>query len=196
MNRTRNSGPVSWFAMLLTLAVVLPISARAQVETIDATARGTSTQMGKVISIKINISQFSSYEDKQVLVNAYKKGQSSGLAQALEKMKPVGQIRLPGKPGYGLAYVTSTPTETGRKIRFVANRRIAFGEVRQDTQSKAYNLTAGEININDKDPKQSSGTLFPAAQLIVNDQGQLQWELRQNPWELTNIIDWNAKGKE
>lgn len=196
MSRTRNSGPGLWFWVMLGVASISPLSASAQLETIDATARGTGTQMRNVISIKISISQFSNDEDAQALVNAFKKGQSSGLAEALEKMKTHGQIRLPSKTGYGLAYVTSTPTDTGRRIRFVTKRRIAFAEALQNTQSKDYDLTAGEININDKDPKQSSGTLFPAAQLIVNDQGQLQWELRQNHWELTNIIDWNAKDKE
>jgi len=196
MSRACNLGGVFGSGVILAMAFIFPTLASAQVETIDTTARGTGTQMRNVISIKINIRQFSNDEDRQALVDAYKKGQSSGLAQALEKMKPNGQIRLPGNTGYGLAYVTSVPTETGRRIRFVTSRRIALAEARQNTRSKDYNLTAGEININDKDPKQSSGTLFPAAQLIVNDQGQLQWELRQNPWELTNIIDWTQKGKE
>ena len=184
-----------WLAAMAALALVFPILAAAQVETIDATARGTSTQMGKIINIKLNITQYSTDADRQALVEAFKKGQSEGLAKALEKMKPVGQIRLPGTTGYGLAYVVSIPTDTGRKIRFVSNRKIAFGEAAKGTRSQSYNLTAGEININDKDPKASKGTLLPAAQLIINKDGNLEWNLYQNPWDLTNIIDW-TKGKE
>ena len=184
-----------WLAAMAALALVFPILAAAQVETIDATARGTSTQMGKIINIKLNITQYSTDADRQALIEAFKKGQSEGLAKALEKMKPVGQIRLPGTTGYGLAYVVSIPTDTGRKVRFVSNRKIAFGEAAKGTRSQAYNLTAGEININDKDPKASKGTLLPAAQLIINKDGNLEWNLYQNPWDLTNIIDW-TKGKE
>jgi len=184
-----------WLAAMAALALVFPILAAAQVETIDATARGTSTQMGKIINIKLNITQYSTDADRQALIEAFKKGQSEGLAKALEKMKPVGQIRLPGTTGYGLAYVVSIPTDTGRKVRFVSNRKIAFGEAAKGTRSQAYNLTAGEININDKDPKASKGTLLPAAQLIINNDGNLEWNLYQNPWDLTNIIDW-TKGKE
>jgi len=184
-----------WLAAMAALALVFPILAAAQVETIDATARGTSTQMGKIINIKLNITQYSTDADRQALIEAFKKGQSEGLAKALEKMKPVGQIRLPGTTGYGLAYVVSIPTDTGRKIRFVSNRKIAFGEAAKGTRSQSYNLTAGEININDKDPKASKGTLLPAAQLIINKDGNLEWNLYQNPWDLTNIIDW-TKGKE
>ncbi|MFZ0707045.1 MAG: hypothetical protein WAM71_15675 [Candidatus Korobacteraceae bacterium] len=180
---------------ICALGLLLPVVAAGQVETIDATARGTSTQMGSIRSVKIVITQFSTPEDKQVLVDAFKKGQSQGLYDALSKMKSAGQIQIPGTVGYALAYVSSETTPTGRTIRFITNRKIAFGEALRNTQSQAYDLTAGKIDINDKDSKKSAGTLFPATQLIVNKEGQLQWELRKNPWELTNIIDWN-KGKE
>ena len=56
--------------------------------------------------------------------------------------------------------------------------------------SKSFNLTAGEINLNDNDKSKSDGVLFPAAQLIVNKEGELQFELNQNAWRLTNVIEW------
>lgn len=180
---------------VFTLGLLLPVFAASQTETIDATARGTSTQMGSVRSIKIVITDFSTPEDKQMLVDAFKKGQNQGLYDALSKMKSVGQIQIPGTIGYGLAYISSETTPTGRTIRFITNRKIGFAEAARNTQSTAYDLTAGKIDLNDKEPKKSEGTLFPATQLIINKEGQLQWELRKNPWELTNIIDWN-KGKE
>jgi len=195
MNRQSKFG-TSWIgAALLTVGLMLPAVASAQTETIDATARGTSTQMGAIRNIKIVITQFSTPEDKQALVEAFQKGQNQGLVNALEKMKPVGQIQMPGTVGYGLAYVSETKTATGRTIRFVTNRKIAFGEAARGTQSQAYDLTAGEINIDDQNKKNSKGVLFPATQLIVNSEGNLQWELRKNPWNLTNIIDWK-KNKE
>jgi hypothetical protein len=175
--------------------LTFPLVAAGQVETIDATARGTSTQMGNIGSIKIIISKYSTPEDRQTLVDAFKKGQSQGLTEALSKMKSAGRIQVPGTVGYSLAYVVAVPTPTGRKVRFVTNRKLAFKEVSRNTRSRAFDLTAGEIDINEQDSKQSSGTLFPATQLTVNSDGALQWELNQNPWELTNIIDWN-KGKK
>src|SRR6516162_1595873 len=65
----------SCFAVLTILTIVLtfPVLAAGQVERIDATARGTSTQMGRIISIKLIISKFSTPEDRQVLVDAFKK---------------------------------------------------------------------------------------------------------------------------
>jgi len=176
---------------LLMIASVHALGQRATNETIDATAFGTSTQMGRNFGVKIIIYEFSSPEDRDILIQAFQKGQNDGLVNALEKMKSVGRIQIPGTLGYDLTFIREILTPTGRKIRFVTSRKIAFGESYWDTQTKSFNLTAGEININDKDKDKSDGVLFPAAQLIVNKEGELQWELNQNSWKLTNIIEWN-----
>jgi hypothetical protein len=183
------------FAVLLITGVTLAFSADdRKVETIDATAMGTSTQLGKTVNVKVTIYEFSTPEDRQILLDAYKKGQNQGLVNALTKMKAVGRIAITGTLGYDLSYIGLVPTDTGRKIRFVTNRLLRFGEVYNNSQSIAYNLTAGEIEINDKDKSKSAGVLYPAAQLVINKEGQLQIELRKNTWKLVNIIDWNQAG--
>jgi hypothetical protein len=175
---------------LMVMAAAFGYGQEKGVETIDATAMGTSTQMGKNFNLKLMIFQFSSPQDRETLVQAFAKGQNDGLVKALEKMKPVGRITIPGAVGYEVSFIREIITPTGRTIRFVTNRRIAFGESYRDTQTKSFNLTAGEIILNAKDKKKSGGTLFPAAQLIVNKKGELQFELNQNAWKLTNIIEW------
>jgi hypothetical protein len=182
---------LSLLVVLLLTASVLGFGQRRGTETIDATAFGTSTQMGRNFGVKIIIYEFSSPEDREVLVQAFQQGQNDGLVNALEKMKSVGRITIPGTLGYDLSFIREIVTPTGRTIRFVTNRKIAFGESYWSTQTKSFNLTAGEININDKDKSKSDGVLFPAAQLIVNKEGELQWELNQNAWRLTNIIEWD-----
>jgi hypothetical protein len=182
---------------LLLTAVTLVLSAddgKVKVGTIDATAMGTSTQLGQIVNVKINIYQFSTEEDRAILVEAYKKGQNQGLVNALTKMKADGHIAITGTIGYDLSYIRLIPTPTGRKIRFVTNRLLRFGEAYYSTQSKEYNLTGGEIDINDSDKNKSSGVLYPAAQLVINKEGQLEIQLRKNPWKLANIIDWNKAG--
>lgn len=183
-------------ACCIGAVLTMTVLAISQVETIDATARGTSTQMGSMFSIKVNISEFSTPEDREALKAAFLKGGHNGLVDALSKMKAAGRLMTPDRVGYDLAYAVAIPTPTGRKIRFVTNRRIAFGEVARNTRSKSYDLTAGEIEVNEQDKNKSGGVLYPAAQLIVNNEGDLQWELRQNPWQLVNIIDWRPKAKE
>jgi len=182
-------------ATLLLTAITLAFSADDRtVETIDATAMGTSTQLGKTVNVKVIINQFSTEADRQILVDAFKKGQHQGLVRALENMKPVGRIAITGTLGYDLSYIRLIPTPTGRKIRFVTNRVLRFGEHYYNTQTTAFNLTAGEIEINDSDKDKSSGVLFPAAQLVINKEGQLEFQLNKNPWKLVNIIDWNRAG--
>jgi hypothetical protein len=182
-------------APLLLTAVTLALAADdRKVETIDATATGTSTQMGRVVSVKVTIYEYSTDEDRQILIEAFKNGQNHGLVNALTKMKSVGRIAITGTVGYDLSYIRLVPTPTGRKIRFVTNRLLRFGEVYYNAQTTAYNLTAGEIEINDSDKDKSAGVLYPAAQLVINKEGQLEFQLNKNPWKLVNIIDWNKAG--
>ena len=190
--KTRNAATgIKLLVALLMIACVPGFGQRGSTETIDATAFGTSTQMGRNFGVKILIYEFSSPEDRDILVQAFQKGQNDGLVNALEKMKSVGRISIPGTLGFDLSFIREIVTPTGRTIRFVTNRKIAFGESYWNTQTKSFNLTAGEININDKDKSKSDGVLFPAAQLIINKEGELQWELNQNSWRLTNILEWN-----
>lgn len=173
-----------------------PGNAAGKYETISGRMYGTSTQMGRNAGLEFTIYRFSTPEEREILVEAFKKGQSDGLADALRKLKEAGRISITGTIGYEVSYIRVIPTETGRKIRFVTNRKIAFGEARNNTQSKAYDLTAGEFDLNDKEPKKSEGTLFPAAQLVINKNGELQWELNQNPWRVSGITDWKPKTEE
>jgi hypothetical protein len=163
---------------------------RQTTETIDATAFGTSTQLGRNFGLKVMIYEFSSPEDRDILVQAFQQRQNDGLVNALEKMKSVGRITIPGTLGFDLSYIREIVTPTGRTIRFVTNRKIAFGESYWNAQTKSFNLTAGEFNLDDNDKSKSNGVLYPAAQLIVNKEGELQFELNQNAWKLTNIIEW------
>ena len=179
------------------LVVLLSIAAssgfaRDKYETIQAQAYGTSTQLGQNIGITVTIYEFSTPENRQALVEAFTKGQNQGLVNALSKMPAVGRIAITGTLGYDLSFIREIPTPTGRKIRFVTNRQIRFGEAWADTQSQAYNLTAGEFDLNSTDKGKSTGILYPAAQLIIDKEGQLQFELRQNPWRLNGIIDWSG----
>jgi len=182
---------VMCFFLLTWMAV--SAAARDRNETIDATAWGTSTQMGKNFGVTLRIYQYSTPDDRAILVEAFQQGSNEGLVNALERMKAVGRISITGTLGFDVSYIVSIPTPTGRKIRFVTDREIRFGEHYYDTESKYFNLSAGEIELNDQDPSKSAGVLFPAAQFGIDDQGQLSINLRQNPWRLSNIIDWKGR---
>ena len=178
-------------ACALTIGT-LPGFAGNKYEKIDAHAFGTGTQLGQNIGVSLNIYGYSTPEDRALLVQAFNRGQNEGLVTALRKMKPVGRVAITGTVGFDCSFIEMTPTPTGRKILFATNRQILFGEAFTNSQSKSYNLTAGELEINDQDRRKSTGILYPAAQLIVNKKGELQLDLVRNPWKLVNIIDWNG----
>jgi hypothetical protein len=176
---------------LITLGIS-SASSREKSETIEATAFGTGTQMGQNIGISLNIYEFSTPADRQILVQAFQKGQNQGLSNALQRMKSVGHVEITGTLGYDCSFIKMTQTPTGRKIVFVTNRQIRFGEAFTDSQSMSFDLTAGSIELNDQDKSKSTGVLYPAAQLVLDKEGQLQLDLNQNPWKLVDILDWSG----
>ena len=178
-------------AGLLTIGTLSGF-ARDKYETIDAHAFGTGTQMGQNIGVTLNIYEFSTPADRVTLLQAFEKGQNQGLVNALQKMKAVGHVEITGTLGYDCAYIKLTLTPTGRKIVFVTNRPITFAEAFTDSQSQSFDLTAGVLEINDQDKSKSTGALYPAAQLVLDKEGQLQLDLNRNPWRLSDIIDWKG----
>ena len=181
--------------VLATLSIgVLPFFSRDRVkpETIEASATGTGTQLGAVVGVSLEIYEYSSPDDYQMLVQAFEKGQNQGLVNALTKMKAVGHCSITGTLGYDVSFIKMIPTPTGRKIRFITNRQLKFGEVWADSQSTAFNLTAGEFDLNDQEKHKSTGVLYPAAQLVIDKEGKLQFQLNQNAWNLVDVIDWKG----
>src|ERR1700748_776713 len=169
----------SLVVLAIALLAISPGFARDKYETIDAQAFGTGDQMGANIGVTLNIYEFSTPADRVTLVQAFEKGQNQGLVNALQKMKAVGHVEITGTLGYDCSYIKMIPTPTGRKIVFVTNRQLRFSEAYFDTQSQSFNLTAGIIEINDQDKSKSTGVVYPAAQLTLDSQGQLQWDLTQ-----------------
>src|SRR5271165_27923 len=186
---------IGWLMLVALLTVgSLPFFSRDRVknETIEATAMGTSTQLGQIVGVTLNIYDYSTPEDRVALVEAFTKGQNQGLVNAFSKMKAVGHCSITGTLGYDVSYIRMIPTPTGRKIRWITNRQLRFGEVYADTQTQSFNLTAGEFDINDTDKSKSTGVLYPACQLAMDKEGQIQFQLNQNPWKLVDIIDWKG----
>jgi len=179
-------------AGLVILASALAFSRGPKSETLEASAMGTGSQLGQEIGITLDIYEFSTPEDRQILLDAFAKGQNQGLVNALSKMKAVGHCSITGTLGYDVSYIRLTNTPTGRKIVFVTNRQIRFGEAFFDTQSQNFNLTAGEFDLNDTDKNKSTGLVYPAAKLVIDKEGQLHIDLTENPWKLVDVLDWKG----
>lgn len=156
--------------------------------TIQATAMGTSTQLGKIVNVNIIIEQFSTAEDRKALIDAFGRSGQDGLVRVLEDMKPKGRVRFAsGGVGNDVKYIIELPSENGRRFRLVTDRNLAFAELYAGTRSRDYSVGAIELLLT-PDGK-GSGTVLPACRLTVNKKKkQVDIETYQNPWKLTNLM--------
>ena len=178
-------------ALILSLFLCLAgigTTAEAQERmTILATARGTGTQMGKQYNVTIIIEQFSTLDDRKVLVDGFARSGQDGLVEALQKMSAKGRVRFSsGGVGNDVKYIIELPSEKGRRFRLVTDRTLAWAELTGLTRSEDYSVGAIELVLT-PDGK-GSGTLLPACKLKMDSKKQqVEIESYQNPWNLLNI---------
>jgi hypothetical protein len=162
--------------VLLSLAAVgRPGFARDNHETIDAQSFGTGTQLGETIGVTLDIYQFSTPADKQILIQAYEKGQNQGLTNALSKMKAVGHLEITGTLGNDCSYIRMFITPTGRKIVFATTRQIRMAEAWTDSNSMSFNLTVGVLELNDQDKARAPALFIPRRNWSSTNRASCSW---------------------
>ena len=140
--------------------------------------------MGATIGVTLNIYEFSTPADKQILVRHTRRARTRDSSNALQRMKAVGHVEITGTLGNDCSYIKMIPTPTGRKIVFLTNRQIRFGEAYYDTQSSPSILPRASSKSTTRTRARAQGVMYPAAQLVLDKQGELQWDLRENAWKL------------
>jgi hypothetical protein len=186
MNRLlRNALMVGLFLLVAGISTTVQAQQRM---TIQATAMGTSTQMGKMFNVNIHIEQFSTPDDRKALIDAFGRSGHDGFVDVLHDMKPKGRVRFAsGGVGNDVKYIIELPSESGRRFRLVTDRNLAFGELYSGSRSKDYSVGAIELVLT-PDGK-GSGTVLPACKLTVDKKTQqIEIETYQNPWKLSNFI--------
>ena len=156
--------------------------------TIQATAKGTSTQLGRIVNVNIYIEGYSTPDDRKTLVDAFNRRGQDGLVDALQDMKSKGRVRFSGGGvGNEVKYIIELPSKEGRRLRLITDRWLSFVELYNSNRIEDYNVGAIELNLT-PDGK-GSGTVLPACRLTMNKKKkQVEIETYQNPWELTNFM--------
>lgn len=173
----------------VTVALLASTFGYAQRQIFQAQAMGQGTQMGRNFSITMNIDEYSTPEDREVLFEAFQEDGNRGLVNALDKMKSKGHLRITGTVGYDIAFVREIPSEDGRKIRVVTERPVQFGEAWYAGRSMDYRLTVLELELYE-DEKKNSGVLMPLVEFKVEKKTHdLVLNVFQNPWTLVNVQD-------
>ena len=158
-------------------------------EEYQAQAMGQGTQLGQTFNVTIHIEEYSSPEERQILVEAFEKAKSQGLFNALTKMKSKGRIAITGTVGYDISFVRKIQTPDGWKIRILTNRPITFGEAWTDSRSMDYNLSALELDLSDQKGK-STGILLPVCEFVIDHKtNEVTIAEYRNPFKLVDILD-------
>jgi hypothetical protein len=172
------------------LLLLAGIGATAQAQdrmTVQATARGTSTQLGRVVDVTITIDQLSTPDDQKTLQAAFASSGQAGLVDALGKMSSKGRVRFSsGGVGNDVKYIIELPAEKGsRRLRLVTDRNLAFGELANSTRSSEYRLGAIEFTLT-PDGK-GTGRVLPACKVGLDKKKQIKIETFQFPYDLSNF---------
>jgi hypothetical protein len=184
--------PCLLLAGTFALTTTLAFSAGPNPETIQA----TYAQNGKIISVTLTIDGYSNLADMQTLSQAFEEGQDQALVLALSKTKAVGHCSISGALSYEVAFIQMVVTPTGRQITFITNRPLQAGGASPDTPSQSFDLAVGQFNLNDTDNTKSTGFLYPASKLVVDEKGEFHYDLTGTPWSLVNILDSRAASGE
>jgi hypothetical protein len=174
------------------LGTTLALSASPNPETIQA----TYAQAGTMISIRLTIDDYTGPADMQTLSRAFEEGRDQALAIALSRTKAVGRCSIAGALSREVAFIQTVATPTGRQITFVTVRPVQSGEANPDSPSQSFDLTVGQFDLNDTDNTKSTGFLYPASKLVIDDQGEFHYDLSGNPWSLMNIFESKADSGE
>jgi hypothetical protein len=158
-------------------------------EVYQAEAMGQNTQAGQTFNVTVHIDEYSTPEERQILIDAFNTGGSKGLYNALDKMSARGHIAITGTLGYDIKYARKLPFDEGFKLIVVTNRPINFREAWNSGRSMDYNLSYLEMTLN-KETGKGTGTLIPAALFKIDKKsGEVTIEAFKSPFNLTNIED-------
>ena len=128
LSRLVRNGLIGSLLLLVTGSATLAYGQERM--TIQATAKGTSTQLGRMIDVNIYIEAYSTPDDRNALIEAFKRRGQNGLVDALQDMKTKGRVRFSsGGVGNDVKYIIELPSKKGRTLRLITDRWLSCTEL-------------------------------------------------------------------
>ena len=119
-------------------------------------------------TVLIDVDRWSSEKERTTLVNTLLQKGPEKLLDALQDMRPVGNIRTPDSLGYDLRYAhQQAGEEGGRRIVIATDRPIGFWEATRGTRTLDYPFTVIQMNIG-RDGK-GTGTMSYATKITAKN---------------------------
>lgn len=145
-------------------------------ETIHAHAVAMGARPGPNTGLfSARIDRYTSDEELAKWAQVFREGGQEALVSAWLHEEPVvGSAKFAQTLGRDLRVARSHPTEKGRRITLVTDRPLATPEVMRDLRSSDYPIGWIEVEVDGEG--RGEGTLVAAAQLEVDDNGNLTVE--------------------
>lgn len=161
MDKGWNAKPFLFALMLFLPAAALAqsVGERFTANLVDPQGRAT------VAPVTINIQSYTSDAEVRRLAGILSQKGPNALRDALWDLE-AGYIRVGGGLGYPIAVARSTNTESGRIVRLMMDRPIAFWESWNSTRSLDYPFSYIELRL-DRNGK-GEGQMIPAAQVSLS----------------------------
>lgn len=148
-------------------------------------------QSGVVISVSLVIYGYTTPAELEVLSRAFEEGQDQGLAAALSNTKAAGTCSIAGSPSFDVAFIQVVVTPAGRQITFITDRPLESDEAKSSMGPPSFDVLVGQFDLNDTEEIKSTGFLYPASKLVIDQQGKYHYDLAASPWPLVNFLDSN-----
>lgn len=144
---------------------------------------GAGPNTGRLI---VNIDHYTTDEELQPDIEAFKAGGQKAMVDRWWKDKPVvGSARFAQTLGLDLRVARSRPTASGRHITLVTDRPISGFEVSRSLRSEDYPIAWIEVDV-DANGK-GEGRMVPAAQLTVKDGSLVVESFGTQPLKLVTV---------
>lgn len=120
---------------------------------------------------QITIDRWSTPEERQALIEAFKAKGQAGLLDALQKSPRIGTIRTSNTLGWDLHYAYLTPLQSGGQRVFMAtDRAIGFQEASRSARTMDYPFSLIELHM-DQEGQKGEGRLSLATKIAVSKDG-------------------------
>lgn len=157
-----------WVTASSVFAVQDEIAAISEEESFVAVLRGQGNiAVGKSTRIEIYIDRWSSPEERNMLLGTLAESGPQALVDALQRIEPVGRIRVGTRTSYPLSYSRQFVNEDGsRTIRLVTDRPISGLEALNSsrTMEHAFSLFEMKVDANNE----GEGTVIAGARIKLD----------------------------
>jgi hypothetical protein len=149
LKRSTNAAVVLFsLTFLAAAASSAPSQPEAAKQSFTATAVANNNVASGVGTVYIDITRWSSEDERAKLVATLKKDGPAALLDELQDMKPTGSIRTPDSVAYDLRYAHQSETdEGGRRIVLATDRPMGFWEAHARPRTVDYPFTVIQMEI-------------------------------------------------